>query len=103
MFSMKSIVVLAAIFAGAASYAQETLSREDVRAETTRARAAGEMAGINEAWDGMTIGPKQVSGVFGRPFAEPGLTREAVMAEYERARSRGEIEQHRLIYATGGD
>lgn len=104
MFQMKSIVVLAALLAGAASYAQESLTREEVRAETARARAAGEMAGINEAWDGSAFKPAQEpSGVFGRPFTKPELSREEVMAEFERAQRSGELARHKEIYWTGGD
>ncbi len=104
MFQMKSIVVLTALLAGAASFAQEALTREEVRAETARARAAGEMAGVGEAWDGSAFKPAQEpSGVFGRPFSQPQLSREEVMAEFERARRSGELDQLREIYWIGGD
>lgn len=103
MFPFKSIVVFAALVAGAASYADETLTREEVGAETARASAAGEMDGVNEAWDGTAFGQHPASGVYGRPFAEPGQTREAVMAEFVAVRHSREFEEHKLIYATGGD
>jgi hypothetical protein len=109
MLQLKSILVIAALLGGAsatfADQAEQPLTREAVLAELKRAQAAGQMDGINEAWDGTNFGSSRApEGVFGRPFeASGGLTREEVIAEYQRALKRGEIARHRMTDGVGGN
>lgn len=86
---VKAMVMLLTLFTGVASFAEEGLTREQVRAEMARAMAAGEMAGINEAWDGSLS--QRAAGVYGRSFAGTELTREQVRAELQRAIAAGEM------------
>ncbi len=102
MYVAKLFVVAATLSLGAAAFAQDGLSREQVRSEMVRAQSAGEIDSRVEAWDG-TFQTAGKSGVYGRPFAEPGMSREAIIAELQSARSSGEIARQQLTDYVGGD
>ena len=102
MYVAKLFVVAATLSLGAASFAQEGLTREAVLAEMARAQAAGEIDTRGEAWDG-TFQTAAKSGVYGRPFAEPAMSREEVNAELQRARSSGEIARQQWTDYVGGN
>lgn len=90
MIERNLIVGAAIVLFGAASFAQQPLSREDVQSELAQAQASGALATRGEAWDG-SFEPAR-SGVYGRPFAaEAAMSREAVIAETVRARQAGEM------------
>lgn len=109
MLPIKTFVVIAALLSGAsASFADGTLqpvTREQVRAELQHAQMAGQLNGINEAWDGSNFASMRTAdAVHGRPFASsPGLSREEVLAHYQRALTSGEIARHQLTDGVGGD
>ncbi len=90
MIKQKLMVGAAILAFGAASFGQQELSRDAVRAELLRARAAGEIAPAGEGWDGR-VDVSGNAGLYGRRFAEPGMSRDAVMAETSRARAAGEM------------
>ncbi|HYA59280.1 MAG TPA: DUF4148 domain-containing protein [Burkholderiaceae bacterium] len=71
-----------------------TLSREEVRAEFERAKAAGELFGIAQAYGVPTAASQRQQGT--------GLTREQVQAELARAKAAGELDIARLAYGVKG-
>ena len=81
------------------------MTREQVRAELQHAQMAGQLNGINEAWDGSNFtSTRTADAVYGRPFAStPGLSRDEVLAEYQRALNSGEVARHQLTDGVGGD
>jgi len=70
------------------------LSREEVRAEFERAKAAGELVGIAQAYGVPTAASERQQGT--------ALTREQVQAELARAKANGELDTARLAYGVKG-
>jgi hypothetical protein len=106
MFGIKTVVAAVVVCAcTAASAQQESMTREEVKAELVRAQAAGETVTNGEAWDGTATKAATTarSGAFGRPFAGAGLSREAVKAELAKARASGEMERRALTDYVGGN
>jgi Domain of unknown function (DUF4148) len=80
------------------------LSRAQVQAELTQARASGELDSRREwAVDGTSAITTRsaAAGARGRAFAEPGLTRAQVRAELDRARASGEMDRYMSQHGGG--
>jgi hypothetical protein len=109
MLPIKTFVVITALLSGAsvsfADGALQPVTREQVHAELQHAQMAGQLNGINEAWDGSNFASTRTAdAVHGRPFAStPGLSREEVLADYHRALNSGEIARSRLTDGVGGE
>ncbi len=93
---IKPMVVVAALMSGAAGYARQGMTQQEVRAELARAQAAGELGVAGEAWDGSAAVQAKEVGMYGRTFAEtiPGPEIGAALPD--------DVKQQMLIDYVGG-